>query len=558
MPTRTRPAAKGRHSAAHHPGSSTRNPPTPMMGERQTAFFVRAMRALRHVMPSVNRRTLEVLRLWIDSANDRDLRDKSRAQFPASEFQYYAPRCVFLEHTIPASSDGERPGLHYGQDALQQMVDWANYRIRNSDTFSVISDGHTPTNAELATGRAMPDVLGYAGPFYLGQLGDLNPRWAIYAEEWVHRADVPQFEKLQRRSPEVWVTEPIDRRTMDPIAALGAETPRLDCGMNPYSRAGDGQQVMSYSAMTIDASHTDFARTVSTMPGADVTVPRIDVSPVPDRRSGTPSFSGESTMPLSPDSQSQNAGGFDLRMLEQAVMQSVTALIPSILQTVQQQLAGQDDDEPTTVDDMQDNSDDDDTLTSTTGQEVMDSLEIPDEELCQQYSAMSEDCQRAFRSGWKRGAAVSHRYARHTDLHKVVARQQVRLQELSDQIARERRDAARYSKLNELSREFAFDPREEAETCRDMSDKQFERHCTATIVKYARRDDVTNVELFTDSTVTVDRYGAGAPSRATLDQIERYSREAAAVAARKNAAKRGSTSFEVEFDAICKQHGLSV
>lgn len=263
-------------------------------------------------------------------------------------------------------------------------------------------------------------------------------------------------------------------------------------------------------------------------------------------------------MPLSPDSQSQNAGGFDLRTLEQAVMQTVTALLPSILQTVQQRLAGQDDEEPSIVDDMQDISDDDDTFTSTTGQEVTDSLEIPDEELCQQYSAMSEDCQRAFRSGWKRGAAVSHRYARHTDLHKVVARQQVRLQELSDQIARERRDAARYSKLNELSREFAFDPREEAETCRDMSDKQFERHCTATIVKYARRDDVTNVELFTDSTVTVDRYGAGTPSRATLDQIERYSREAAAVAARKNAAKRGSTSFEAEFDAICKQHGLSV
>lgn len=175
-----------------------------------------------------------------------------------------------------------------------------------------------------------------------------------------------------------------------------------------------------------------------------------------------------------------------------------------------------------------------------------------------QYSALSGESQRAYRAGWQRAASVTHRYSRNSDLHKVVARQQVRLQELSDKISRERRDAARYSKLSELARDFAFDPRDEAETCQDMSDKQFERHCTSTIVKYARRDDVTNVQLFTDPTVPVDRFGAGSASRISVEQVERYSREAAAVAARKNAAKRGSTTFEAEFDAICKQHGLSI
>lgn len=549
MPTRIRSATKGRQSSASAVLDS--NPPTPMTGETQAAFFVRAMRALRRAIPTINRRTLEVLRLWTDSGNDRDLRDKAREQFTSNEFQHYAPRCVFLEHTIPAGSN-DQPEMHYGRDELQQMVDWANYRIRNSDTFSVISDGHTPSNAELATGRTMPDVLGYSGPYYLGQLGDVNPRWAIYAEEWVHRADVPRFEKRQRRSPEVWVMEPIERRTMDPIAALGAETPRLDCGMNPYSRAGDGQLVMSYSAMTIGTSPSDESRT-SIPRGSQI--PRKVLFPVPES-SGTHQPSGESTMPLSfPDSQSLNAGGFDLRTLQQAVMQTVTALLPSILQTVHQQLTEQDEAESPVVDDVLDSDDD---FTPTTSQEATDSDAIPDEELRQQYSAMSDDCQKAFRSGWKRGIAVSHRYARNSDLHQVVARQQFRLQELSDQITRERRDTARYSKLNDLSREYAFDPREEAETCCDMSDKQFERHCTSTIVKYARRDDVTNLDLFTDSTVPVDRYGAGSPSRATLDQIERYSREAAAVAARKNAAKRGSTTFEAEFDSICKQHGLSV
>lgn len=513
----------------------------PMIGESQSGFFDRAMRALRRSIPSINRRTLEVLRLWRMSDNDRDLRDQTLAQFPADRFQHFDPRCVFLEHTIPASSDGQLPELHYDREALQHMVDWGNYRIRNSNTYSVIADGHTPNQSELSAGRPMPDVLGYAGPFYLGQLGDVNPRWAIYADEWVHVDDVPQYTKRQRRSPEVWVSEPIERRTMDPIAALGAETPRLDCGMNSYSRAGDGQTVMSYSAMTFASP---------------------SFVPVPGSDLGTQLSSGDLTMPLtiSDSNQVQDAAGqLDSRILEQTVLKTVTALLPSIVRAVQQELANQvDADSTSDSDDDDSNSGYGDAPRGLDSTDDIDALLEDSPEAAMQYSALSGESQRAYRAGWQRAASVTHRYSRNSDLHKVVARQQVRLQELSDQISRERRDAARYSKLSELARDFAFDPRDEAETCQDMSDKQFERHCTSTIVKYARRDDVTNVQLFTDPTVPVDRFGAGSASRISVEQVERYSREAAAVAARKNAAKRGSTTFEAEFDAICKQHGLSI
>ena len=523
----------------------------PMVGESQSSFFRRAMRALRKQIPSINRRTVEVLRLWCDSANDRDLRDKAAAQFPPDQFQGFAPRCLFVEHTIPASSDGSTSELHYGRDELQQMVDWANFRIRNADAFSVLADGHTPTPEELTQGRAMPEVLGYVGPFYLGQFGDVNPRWAIYAEEWVHRADLPQYERRQRRSPEVWIGEPIERRTMDPVAALGAETPRLDCGMNSYSRAGDGQTVMSYSAMTVDAGAVRLANQARTV-----------LSPVSDGVSGTHHTAGEFAMPLT--ASDSNVGlpaaiSIEPRMLEATVLKTVTALLPTIVQTVQQQL------NPAAVNtgDAAEDFDDDET---DTGDDIDSDvpLEMPDDDESDvadadatlRYSAMSDDCRRAYQAGFQRGAARV-RYSRSSDLHRVVARQQARLQELSDQITRERREAARYSRLNDLCREFAFDPREEAETCRDMTDQQFERHCTATIVKYARRDDVTNVELFSDPLVSVDRYGGSSMSRANVEQIERYSREAAAIAARKNAAKRGSTTFEAEFDAICLQHGLT-
>lgn len=569
------------NSRRGRPGSPGRSAAIlkPMIGERQSAFFGRAMRALRRAIPSVNRRTLEVLRLWVSSANDQDLRDKAQAQFPSSTFRHFAPRCVFLEHTVPASSDGRQPEMRYDREALQQMVDWANYRIRNSDTFSVISEGHTPTSAELSLGRPIPDALGYAGPFYLGQLGDLNPLWAIYADEWVHLADLPRYEKRQRRSPEVWVGEPLERRTMDPIAALGSETPRLDCGMNPYCRGSDGQTVMSYSAMSFGIDTASMETPLSALAiGTSPTVPGSFTFPVPDARSGTHPSSGEFTMPLPNSSPIQRRSdadgtdGVDSRALQQAVQQTVTSLMPSIMQTVQRRLSIPVNDASVNDDDADDDLDDDvetdDNETSsetdilrdleaTDGDGDPSLIELPDDELCHQYSAMSRGCQRAYRAGWKRGATLTQRYSRAADLHKVVARQQVRLQELCDQIATERRDATRYSKLNELSQEFAFDPREEADTCHDMTDKQFERHCTATIVKYARRDDVTNLELFTDPAVQIDRVGSGR-SRVNVEQIERYSREAAAIAARKNAAQRGSTTFEAEFDAICKQHGVAV
>ncbi len=271
-------------------------------------------------------------------------------------------------------------------------------------------------------------------------------------------------------------------------------------------------------------------------------------------------------MPLSTSvSNAGPAAAVDPELLERTVLQTVSTLLPNIVQTVQEHLDNQaskaaatdENDSDTAEHEFSQASDDDFQFLESSIVNDADETGIPNDLVRQQYSAMSADCRQAFRAGWKRGATLSQRYSRNHDLHAVVARQQVRLQELSDQIARERRETARYSRLSELSHEFAFDPADEADTCRDMTDTQFDRHCTATIVKYARRNDVTNVELFMDPTVRSDRSATGA-LRPNTAQIERYSREAAAIAARKNAAKRGSTTFEVEFDTLCKQHGIVV
>src|SRR5690349_6690128 len=102
--------------------------PVPITGETQLQFFQRASRALRLRIPSINRRTLRILKLWNDSPNARELCGKASEQFPCDKFVHAGPRCVFVEHTVPASRDGSRGEIKYGRDELQHLVNWANYR----------------------------------------------------------------------------------------------------------------------------------------------------------------------------------------------------------------------------------------------------------------------------------------------------------------------------------------------------------------------------------------------------------------------------------------------
>jgi len=494
-----------------------------MTGETQTQFFLRAMRAVRRQVPSINRRTLAVLALWSASPNARELHEKALAQFPPKTFVAAGPRCVFIEHTVAASDHDSQPEIRYGRKELQQLVDWANYRIRNAGNFAAISDGHTPSQAEKAKGVPDPEVLGYAGPFYLGLFGDVDPRWAIYADEWVYQQDLPRFLKRQRRSPEVWANEPMASRTIDPIAALGAATPRLDSGMNPYCRSSDGRLVMRYSAMAFPGPFPTFNRSTN----------------------GTkPRPSGESAMPLP----GNNTPQLDLAS---AIGDAIQAILPTIVQAVLDGLNAGDGETPPPED-----PDVDDTVPESpdeTAPEV--SPEHGDDPEAHHYRAMGPHCYEAYLAG-QRGASQYGRAVAGDGLSVIVARQSREIQKLKDEITRERRDVSRYSRLSELARQFAFEARDEFETCIDMSDTQFDRHCERTITKYSRRDDVSDLDL--PEAGTPQHYGRAGLSRISPAQIERFSREAASIAARQNAAHAGSTTFEAEFDAICKQHGISV
>ena len=196
---------------------------------------------------------------WLASGNDADLQRIAARRFPQDQFRTISGSAVFKEHTTkrmvpdPQTGLGREEAVIYDRNAIEAICDRNNRRIRESGDFSPLCDGHTPDKEQLSRGMKTPDVLGYAGPFYLGKVGE---RFAIFCDEHHHRGELARIDKLQRRSPEVWLEERMADRIFDPIACLGAQTPKLDLGITRYGREGeifetagrDGATLMRYAA----------------------------------------------------------------------------------------------------------------------------------------------------------------------------------------------------------------------------------------------------------------------------------------------------------------------
>ena len=81
-----------------------------------------------------------------------------------------------------------------------------------------------------------PRVVGFAGPFFLGRLGEIEPVWAIMCTMRIFKEDAALAKRYPRVSVEYWASkdDPTDGH-FDPISLLGAETPELDLGIR-YQR----------------------------------------------------------------------------------------------------------------------------------------------------------------------------------------------------------------------------------------------------------------------------------------------------------------------------------
>ena len=159
---------------------------------------------------------------------------------------------VFSEHerTLELSS-GEVVTDRYSRQELEWIVDNQNRKIENTGDYVPIVIRHTE-NLDGSVHDA--PVVGFAGPFKLGMLGEIDPKYCILAENWYIRNDLVELAAAYpRRSVELWRHHRAKDRFFDPISLLGAESPHLDLGLL-YSRRGpDGPPVICYSAASPSA-----------------------------------------------------------------------------------------------------------------------------------------------------------------------------------------------------------------------------------------------------------------------------------------------------------------
>jgi hypothetical protein len=160
---------------------------------------------------------------------------------------------VFAEHVTKARNGRT---LIFNRENLQRLAESCNRRIQQTGDYAAVTIGHTPDRDALAAGAPPPKVVGFAGPFRVGRLGEgEDARWCIFADLRIY----PEFRELlkhyPRRSAELWLAGDYDQMYLDPIALLGAQTPRLDLGL-VYSAQRGGVMVEKYAAAFPSATNT--------------------------------------------------------------------------------------------------------------------------------------------------------------------------------------------------------------------------------------------------------------------------------------------------------------
>jgi hypothetical protein len=160
---------------------------------------------------------------------------------------------VFAEHVTKARNGRT---LIFNRENLQRLAESCNRRIQQTGDYAAVTIGHTPDRDALAAGATPPKVVGFAGPFRVGRLGEgEDAKWCIFADLRIF----PEFRGLlkhyPRRSAELWLVGDYDQMYLDPIALLGAETPRLDLGL-VYSADRAGVVVEKYAAAHPSATST--------------------------------------------------------------------------------------------------------------------------------------------------------------------------------------------------------------------------------------------------------------------------------------------------------------
>lgn len=223
----------------------------PQAGESQPDFAIRFHEAAREAIPNTDERNSAMLEAWQSAYPEGDELDQlADRHYPTAKYHRVRNVPVFAEHAYDRKvRRNGQPGVireKYDRDALKAMVHNMNHQIRDTGNYSAITEGHTPDESDKDAKQ--PAVTGFCGPFKLGMVGNVNPRWAILQDEHWLPEHADKIQVLPNRSPEVYADRPIPQRIFHPVAALGSIPPALNMGMVRYRMSPQGERVKKYSA----------------------------------------------------------------------------------------------------------------------------------------------------------------------------------------------------------------------------------------------------------------------------------------------------------------------
>lgn len=478
--------------------------PIPRDTEDEASFAKRAHAALVSEFPDTETRNGVVFDIWRHAKGTSELEAKAQSKFKDAEFAHAADVPILTEHEY-IDRDGQLQ--KYDFNALKDIVERCNYRIADTGNFAVVSKGHTPTKYQQEKGMQQPEVLGFAGPFRLGMIGNKDPKWTIFADEHYFKDSAAEMKRLPTRSPEVWLADEMGDRFMDPIAALGSQTPQLDMGIR-FARMENGKEVAKYA--TLPGGSTTFIPQFGDGEAMVADKPKEkDCNSSPKLR-----YEGDEQMALSDGDVAQIVAAFNetagMRWVASRMEQEQAAVPDATLDPANAP------DQQTPLDEPERNEADEDVddyeasegaEAGGTGEKVpvrdikskadgpskyeseeekpeKGVIPIPDKNKAAYEADEDEDPKKK-----KEPAMAYAKQARQRDeqdRYAKVERENAELRKRFDKMEGEKRSAERYARLADLKSGYAFELETEVAETADLSDDQFDRHIDRIRTRYAK------------------------------------------------------------------------
>jgi regulator of replication initiation timing len=499
--------------------ASTQNTVKPISGESYRQFVFRAHQQLMPSMPSFEARNQAVWNAW-DSTYGNPVREQAQ-QYHAKGCPRFVPDvCYFMEHET-IGSDGLP--VKYSFNELADICDEMNGRC-DTHNYSAIADRHTfrgPVPKDFE-----PVVVGYTGAARLGMVGNQDPKWAVFMDEHHLASGIKTLDQKRRRSVEINRFRDGRRPYIDPIAALGADSPRLPLPVAKYS-AADG-----------DPNHIIDQYEAPVMVGAGGTF----IPSMGDHKKRVDQYEDQ---PANPEGDGMNVSPEDASVIVQALMQTpefqfVRQLMQSQqsqggLSQPQQQPQTQPQAGPQPSPSAGQSSPSQDPMggSSMFSQHSPQAQHSPQPQHPQQYSG-GDDPQRIseqYAQLAQENATLRDQYQQLVNHNSQIVAEFAELRQATVQLEMKAVDGDRAQRIADLYQQYPHfvNLQEERENClyslgSEMSSDQFETH-VANLEKYAQRS-VPGTKMVPGGNANIDTYSSG-DSRELKDRIvERYTQYA--------------------------------